>query len=548
MSKPEIIFRVLDGNLFSCEITSLANKRLTMRGHSLDDSGLQVENDFGSNEALLLSAWAFAKSSYESVTLGDSEHQQQASKRAKKLKKTLEWLVEYADHLTDETRSGWCSACFGKYEHRKVQRPFGQPSVNLCENCGVPTIPCMAPLCANMAARGVGLISGQQFCAEHRHEISGFEKAERSIDSLNEYEALLEFDKPNFARASKFVGMTAAGVALATPLAFTVAPAIGGAFGALASGYTGAAATSWGLATLGGGSLAAGGFGMAGGALVVTGVGAALGGALGAAVCNEYVREDKSFHIELLQGGTGVPVVVCNGFLSESGKGWGSWKTIVRNRYPDSPVYRVRWGAKELKNLSIFGGAAAVPNIGVGAIKPLAQKAAKAAAKKLGPIPPALLAADLAKNPWNVAKKRSEKTGIVLADLIARSTEGPYVLIGHSLGARAMIVAAQALGVRSSVPKIESMHLLGAAIGSKSDWSGLVNSVSGMVYNYHSTNDGVLKKVYSVVSIGKKAAGLTGFSPRYDKIQNIDVSKCVNSHSSYQAEVELIGTQASEAS
>ena len=36
-------------------------------------------------------------------------------------------------------------------------------------------------------------------------------------------------------------------------------------------------------------------------------------------------------------------------------------------------------------------------------------------------------------------------TGAALASLIARTTEGPYVLIGHSLGARVMVTAAEAL-------------------------------------------------------------------------------------------------------
>ena len=57
--------------------------------------------------------------------------------------------------------------------------------------------------------------------------------------------------------------------------------------------------------------------------LVVAALGGALGGVLGASVANAYLREDKSFHIELLQGGQGVPVVVCNGFLSEGGTGLG---------------------------------------------------------------------------------------------------------------------------------------------------------------------------------------------------------------------------------
>ena len=61
----------------------------------------------------------------------------------------------------------------------------------------------------------------------------------------------------------------------------------------------------------------------------------------------------------MLQGGPGVPVVVCNGFLSENGKGWGEWQDIITTRYPDSPVYRVHWGAKELKDLGVLGGGGA---------------------------------------------------------------------------------------------------------------------------------------------------------------------------------------------
>ena len=138
---------------------------------------------------------------------------------------------------------------------------------------------------------------------------------------------------------------------MVVPAAILAAPAIGGALGAYLGGYSGAAASSYGLAFLGGGSLATGGLGMAGGTAVVSVVGGGLGGVRGASVANAYLREDKSSHIEMLQGGQGVPVIVCNGFLSESGKGWGEWKKMVSGRYPDSPVYRVHWGAKELKDL-----------------------------------------------------------------------------------------------------------------------------------------------------------------------------------------------------
>lgn len=128
--------------------------------------------------------------------------------------------------------------------------------------------------------------------------------------------------------------------------AWAGAEAIGGAIGSVVGGYSGAAATSYGLALLGGGSIAAGGLGVAGGTLVVTALGGALGGALGASVANAYLREDRSFRIDRLQVGSGVPVVICDGFLSESETGWGEWEQIVTRRYPDSPVYRVHWGSK----------------------------------------------------------------------------------------------------------------------------------------------------------------------------------------------------------
>ncbi|MFJ2617978.1 DUF726 domain-containing protein [Glutamicibacter sp. NPDC087344] len=397
-----------------------------------------------------------------------------------------------------------------------------------------------------MAVRNHGIGSLQRYCAEHLHEITGFEKADRKMEALNDYEEFLAYDKQNLARTAKMVGLAGAGVALVTPLAFLAASAVGGAVGVLVGGYSGAAATSWGLAALGGGSLAAGGLGMAGGTAVVTGVGAAVGGVLGATVTNAYVREDKSFHIEMLRGGSGTPVVVCNGFLSQSGKGWGEWKELVTDRYPDSPVYRVHWGAKELKNLAVLGGKAAANPVGAAAVKQVALKAAKTAGKKLGPIAPALLAADLAKNPWHVAKNRAEKTGAILADLLARTEEESYVLIGHSLGARAMVVAAQTLSTKPRGPRIEAMHLLGAAIGATSDWRELTDAVDDKIYNYHSSRDNVLKIIYFAAEGGQTAAGLAGFRPASSKFLNVDVSESVATHHDYHASVKLNETADSQ--
>lgn len=75
------------------------------------------------------------------------------------------------------------------------------------------------------------------------------------------------------------------GVGLGAVTAGLAAPVLGGLFGSVVLGYSGAVATSAGLAALGGGSIAAGGFGMVGGTALIAGLGgiAGVGTAVGGA-------------------------------------------------------------------------------------------------------------------------------------------------------------------------------------------------------------------------------------------------------------------------
>ncbi len=94
---------------------------------------------------------------------------------------------------------------------------------------------------------------------------------------------------------------------------------------------------------------------------------------------------------------------------------------MVEARYPDSPIYRLRWGSKELSKLA----ALAVRNVGanqaMAAVGGAAARAGKLAAKKLAPIAPALLVGDLAKNPWHTAVVRADRTAVALAGILART-------------------------------------------------------------------------------------------------------------------------------
>ena len=93
-----------------------------------------------------------------------------------------------------------------------------------------------------------------------------------------------------------------------------------------------------------------------------------------------------------------------NGFLSEDKTGWGEWEPIIRMRYPDSPVYRVRWGAKELRDLGVLFGREAGGKVALGGLAKTATSATRLALKRIGLIGGALTIAELAKNPWWVAR------------------------------------------------------------------------------------------------------------------------------------------------
>ena len=538
MAKSTVVARVLDRTRVECRIVAPGGAELVLTGAPTDLEP-RAEGPLRDNRTLVTSGWAFALASHVAATSPNSHHRRSAEKHVAALHNHLVWIADLASDLSDTSVTGWCSACFGLHPHVRANRPFGHVPAYLCGECGAPTLHCAAPGCDHMALRTPGPIRVQRFCAEHRHDIPGFAKAGEKLASLSEYEEFLSYEQPNLARTAKMIGVAAVGLSFGALVAYISAAAIGGAIGTAVGGYTGAAASSYGLAQLGGGGLSAGGLGMVGGTMVISAVGAALGTGLGASVAHAYLQEDKSFHIEMLQDGDGVPVVVCNGFLTQKRKGWGGWKRIVTERYPDSPVYRIHWGAKELKDLGLVGGGAA-QMAGVAFAQKIAARATLQGARKLGPLGPLLFAVDLAKNPWHVAKNRAEKTGVIVADLLARTNAESYVLIGHSLGARAMAIATETLGTKPDGPTVQAAHLLGAAMNAQVDGHVLTAAVDEAVHCYHSRHDLVLTHLYRAAEAGRPAAGCAGFTSPVRGVHNVDVSGVVRSHHEYVTHVHLV--------
>ena len=409
----------------------------------------------------------------------------------------------------------------------------------ICSECGSPTGWCDVPGCDHFANRSGMPRGSERFCAEHGHRIPSFAKLGQQVGSLDEYMAWLEFERINASRVTTVAAASLVGLTVVAPVAYIAAPAIGGAIGAF-GGLSGAAATSHGLALLGGGSLAAGGFGMAGGTMVVAAGGAGIGGAVGASVATAYVHSDKSFGFDKVTDGDGATVVFADGFLSEGKKGWSAWERLIGERYPNATAYRLVWGAKELKTLGVIAGQQAGAAAAKAAVEKLAAQASEGAGKLLGPLSGVFLAAGVAKNPWHLARTRATMTGSVLADAIVRANVESVVLVGFSLGARVMVAAAESLATRhGEAPRIESMHLLGAAVGTRSDWRAIGTAVSGTVWNYWSKNDFILKYLYKTAEAGQTAVGCEGIPARSPRIKNVNVSRRVPAHMSYVTNVAL---------
>lgn len=176
---------------------------------------------------------------------------------------------------------------------------------------------------------------------------------------------------------------TIGGIAVAAPLAMLAGPAIGGIIGAKVLGLSGAAATSAGLAVIGGGSLAAGGLGIAGGMLALTVTGSALGGALGAYLCNQYIADIEGFDIIQMRRGKTPAIITVSGFLTQGNDPEPTWGQIIPRALSDHAWYHVQWESKRLTSLGAMVAQSAGKAALAKCLADIAAKASKRAPKNL---------------------------------------------------------------------------------------------------------------------------------------------------------------------
>jgi hypothetical protein len=535
-----VTFAARAGDAVACSMTSAKGYRLELAGALRDaEPAASGSPHLVANHALVNNLWAYAKFEKHRRKTRSQDKRQSFAKHAAAHAKTAEQIADLLDYGAGDRKVGWCSGCLTKSEHTRLLLPSSALPAYICQACGSPTLTCAVPGCNNMASRGSKKTGIPHYCAEHRHETPGFEKASLRISDLSEWASIFAYDKPNYAKGTRMGLLAALGLATVATAGFAAAPAIGGAVGSLVGGYSGAAATSYGLALLGGGSIASGGLGMVGGTAVITTAGAALGSGLGLSVANAYVGTDKSFRIEKVREGSGVAVVLANGFLTERSDSWERWKDLIDRAYPDAPVYRVHWGAKELADLEVFLGWGAAKGAVIRVATKGALQASKRAVSKLAPASAPFFVADLAANPWHTAKNRADQTGVALATVLARVDEGAFTLVGHSLGGRVMVRAAQTLGMRAGSPPVREVHLLGAAVAAGENWGTLRAGTTGAISNYHSTRDPVLKHLYTAAQAGSRAAGLVGLRGALPGMHNHDCTRRVERHDGYFSAVRL---------
>lgn len=467
---------------------------------------------------------------------------------------------EFATMLSAAKKStsllAYCSWCGEKAPQKLVRRHYLQRNDFQCTACGSFTVECR--WCKNMAkaspmepTEDAGFIKrlkegwSNELCSEHDGSVADFTMLDARLSDLTDYVKIFKRKRSNLLKAGKIAAGSVAGAVVVGSMVVggagaPIAAALGktGLLGAAGTGtaistLSGAALTSASLAAIGGGALGVGA-GMTGGLVILSAAGAALGGRTGGLVSNSYFGAVDDFKIRKVnKGGDGPGVVFLNGFLSQKDQDWTDWADGAREQFGASPWYFTNWEAKSLYAL----GAMAMERPAAAAfgvfIKKLALKGTQKAASKLNPLSWAGLVADILGNPWHVAQFKAGVTGVLLADLLARTDRRQgFTIMGHSLGARVAHYLLMALSTKEE-EIVEDVFLFGGAVGrtSAESWDKVSGAVRGNIFNFYSKNDDVLRYLYQGANaLISKPIGLGPIENAGDKIINIDVSDIIKGH------------------
>lgn len=385
-------------------------------------------------------------------------------------------------------------------------------------------------------------------CGEHDGTVPSFEALSMRLDDLADFPLLLKRKRRNRAKLGKMVAVVGGAGIVALPVAFIAAPGIAAWLGG--AGYLGAAGTGTAISSLSGAaltsaSLAAVGGTVAAGITVVSAVGSALIGVGGGLVFNAYADEVKGFDIRRCRDGTGPALVMIDGFLESKADASEAWLEGVGGEFP-GPHYHLQWEPKRLRQIGgAFSKASVADGFAKVALKLATRGTKKAARGAAGGVVSAPDLMKLAANPWHVAQFKAGMAGVMLATLLARTNhpEG-FVLIGHSLGARVIRYALEALAAGEGPPIVHAVHLLGGAVGNDAEgWTKAKAAVSGEIVNYHSDHDLVLSALYRAANLFTSVPIGSGPIDGVVGVRNVDVSEVVGGHAKYLPNLRAVLAQ-----
>ncbi|CAN4109857.1 unnamed protein product [Withania somnifera] len=146
-----------------------------------------------------------------------------------------------------------------------------------------------------------------------------------------------------------------------------------------------------------------------------------------------------------------------------------------------------------------------------------------------------LMITDFIDSKWSIAVDRSDKAGVLLAEVLKKGLQGhrPVTLVGFSLGARVIFKCLQVLAEsESNSGLVERVVLLGAPIGIKDmNWEVARKVVAGRFVNAYSTNDWMLGVAFRASLLTQ---GLAGIQPvEISGVENVDVTEFIEGHSTY---------------
>ncbi|XP_031109648.1 transmembrane and coiled-coil domain-containing protein 4-like isoform X2 [Ipomoea triloba] len=310
------------------------------------------------------------------------------------------------------------------------------------------------------------------------------------------------------------------------------APAIAAGFGALAPtlgtlvpviGASGFAAVATAAGSVVGSVAVAASFGAAGAGLTGTKVARRIGDV------DEF--EFKTIGENHNKGRLAVEILI-TGFVIEESDFFRPWE----GEYNNLERYALQWESKHLIAVSYAIRNWLTSSIALELMKRGAMMTVLSSILAALAWPATLLAlTHFIDSEWTIAVDRSDKAGILLAEVLQKGLQGhrPVTLVGFSLGARVIFKCLEILAASgNNAGLVERVVLLGAPIKIRDvNWEAVRKVVAGRFVNVYSTNDWMLGIVFRASLLTQ---GLAGIQPvDVPGVENVDVTELIDGHSAY---------------